>query len=112
MSDQIKTIQAEAEQEESYNTSDPLQVNKARKKAARTRSDRLEFIKAAMQHEQGRAWFYDILLFCKTINTPFTDDPYTTAFNCGMQNLGFRILSDIQDAAPQQYLQMVTEARS
>lgn len=109
MSDIIQEIQVKAEQEETYNSSDEKQVNKARKKEARSKSDRLKFISAAMQHEQGRAWFYDILLFCKVINTPFREDPYITAFNCGLQNVGLRILSDLQEAAPKEYLSMVEE---
>lgn len=98
--------------EEGYDTSEPQEVNKARKKSGRTRAERLEFVKAAMTHEQGRAWFYDILVFCKVISTPFRESPYETSFNCGMQNVGLRLMQDIQDAAPQAYLQMVTEARN
>ena len=95
--------------EEQFDTSDPQQVNKAKKRAARTRADRLEFVNAAMQHEQGRAWFYDILVFCKVFQGPFCDDPYRTAFLCGEQNIGIRILDDIQTAAPDKYLQMIAE---
>lgn len=97
--------------EEQFDTSDPQQVNKAKKRAARTRADRLEFVNAAMQHEQGRAWFYDILAFCKIFSTPYSSDPYDTAFKLGMQNLGLRVMADIQDAAPKEYLLMITEAR-
>lgn len=111
MSDQIRTIQAEDEQEVQYDTSDQEQVQKAKKRTARTRADRLEFVRAAMLHEQGRAWFYDLLVKCKVISTPFTDDPYRTAFKCGEQNIGLMILADLQDAAPDNYLQMVKEAR-
>ena len=100
------------EQEDSYDTSNKEQVNKQRKKAARTRADRLKFIEAAMQHEQGRAWFYDILLFCKVFQGPYDPDPYRTAFLCGEQNIGLRILADLQDAAPDNYLQMIRENKS
>lgn len=110
----IKVIEAEDLLDEgSGDTSDPAEVNKRRKKSARTRADRLEFVAAAMTTEQGRAWFYDTLLFCKTFNIPYvTDDTHGTAFNCGMQNLGFRILDDIQTAAPEQYLLMVRENKT
>lgn len=95
--------------DENIDTSDPVAVNKSRKKYARTRADRLRFIEAAMKHEQGRAWFNDILVFCKVFQGPFNDDPYKTAFLCGEQNIGLRILSDIQEAAPKEYLMMVNE---
>lgn len=106
------TIRIPEEPEQSYDTSDKEQVNTARKKASRTKADRLKFIAAAMTHEQGRAWFFDLLVFCKTISTPFNDDPYRTAFNCGMSNVGLRIMGDIQEAAPDQYLIMIKESNS
>lgn len=113
MSDPIKTIQAEEEAEESYDTSDPVQVNNKRKRSARTRADRLKFIEAAMQLEQGRAWFYDILLFCKCFEGPYVPgDPYATAMKCGQQNVGLRILDDIQTAAPDNYTLMIKEQKT
>jgi hypothetical protein len=108
----IKENQATEEQDADYDTSDKEQVNKVRKKYARTRADRLKFIEAAMSHEQGRAWFYDVLLFCKVFQGPFTDDPYKTAFLCGEQNVGLRILDDIQTAAPDNYNKMISENKT
>jgi len=108
----VKSAQAEAEQDESYDTSEPEKVNKARKKYARTRADRLEFVAAAMQHPQGRAWYYDMLLRCKVLKTPYTDNPYDTAFRCGEQNIGLQILDDIQTAAPESYITMVMENKT
>lgn len=109
MSDPILENQAEEVLGESYDTSDKEQVNKARKKHARNRADRLRFIEAAMDQEEGRGWYFDILNFCKVFRTPFNDDPYRTAFSCGELNVGLRILEDIQIAAPKQYLQMLQE---
>lgn len=112
MSNSIQENQIIEEQETQYDTSDPKEVNKQRKKAARKRADRLKFIEAAMQHEEGRAWFYDLLVYCKIFSTPFNSDPYITAFNCGMSNCGLRVLDDIQTAAPHRYLEMVTENKT
>lgn len=111
--DPVKVNQAEEEQAEAYDTSDPSQVNKARKKAARTRADRLEFIKAAMSVEQGRAWFYDILNRCHILRQPFVaGDPHSTSFRCGEMNIGAMILDDIQTAAPDDYIKMVRENKT
>lgn len=104
--------EAEESSDETYDTSDREQVNKVRKKVARTRADRLKFVEAAMLHEQGRAWFYDILLFCKVVQSPYSEDPYKTAFQCGMQNVGLRILDDLQTASPDNYLTMISENKS
>jgi len=112
MVDPVKEVEAEANLEVPYDTYNPEAVNKVRKKAARTRADRLEFIKAAMGLPQGRAWFYDILLFCKTTSVPFDEDPYKTAFLCGEQNIGFRILDDIQTVAADKYVLMISENKS
>lgn len=112
MADLIAVNEATENQEDTYDTSDRESVNKARKKASRTRADRLHFVQAAMTTEQGRAWFYDLMVRCKTFSTPFSDDPYVTANKCGMQNIGYTILDDIQTAAPEYYLQMVKENKS
>lgn len=95
--------------EVSYDTSDPQEVNKAKKRSARTKADRLKFIEAAMSHAEGRAWFNDILTFCHIFSTSFMDDPYRTAFKCGEHNVGIRMLSDIQEAAADNYLVMIRE---
>lgn len=112
MSNTADRINQDQDLEESYDTSEPLEVNKAKKKASRTRADRLKFVEAAMTMEQGRAWFYDILVRCKVFNTPFQEDPYRTAFNCGMLNVGLQILDDIQVSAPQGYTKMISENKS
>lgn len=102
-------ITEQLDEEQAYDTSEPEQVNKAKKRASRTRADRLRFVEGAMTLAEGRAWFYDLLVRCKVINTPFAEDPYRTAFNCGQQNIGLQILSDIQDSAPKEYAHMISE---
>ena len=97
---------------EEYDTSDKEQVNKARKKASRTRADRLKFVEAAMTMEQGRAWFYDLLIRCHVFNTPFDEDPCRHAFRAGEANVGLMILSDIQESAPDNYTKMIRENKS
>ena len=104
-------IEEDQIESQAYDTSDPQEVNKAKKRASRTRADRLRFVEAAMTTKEGRAWFYDLLVRCKTISTPFVEDPYRSAFNQGMQNIGLQVLSDIQDSAPNEYIKMITENR-
>ncbi len=110
MVDSVAKTQAEDEQEEIYDTSDPVQVNTKRKKAARTRADRLEFVKASMSFEQGRAWFFDHLIRCKVFQNPFiSGDQGSTAFRCGELNIGLQVLDDIQTAASEDYIKMIRE---
>ena len=110
MGDEVQVQRAKDEQEETFDTSDQSQVNKARKKAARTRADRLEFVKASMSFSQGRAWFYDHLVRAHVFRSPYiTGDTHGTSFRCGEQNLGYQILDDIQVAAPEEYILMIKE---
>lgn len=111
MVDRIKVIEAEDNLDEPIDTADPIKVNEARKKYARTRADRLRFVEAAMTTVEGRAWFYDTLVRCKVVATPFENDAFRTAFNCGMQNIGLQLMQDIQDAAPENYIKMISESR-
>lgn len=111
MVDQILEQQVADEQEESYDTSDPRSVNTARKKAARTRADRLRFVETALSTEEGRAWFYETLIFCKLWDGEFRSDPYESAFMLGRRNVGLRILNDLQ-TFPGDYNKMVSENKS
>lgn len=116
MVDAVATNQAEEEQAEAYDTSDQVSVNKARKKSARTRADRLEFVKASMSFPQGRSWFYDQLVFCHIFQNPFVaggeDGSRATDFKLGELNAGLRMLDDIQTAAPNDYLTMIQENKN
>lgn len=112
MVDQIKIAEETAKVDESYDTSDREKVNKARKKSSRTRADRLKFIRAAMQHEEGRAWFYDIIQRCRVFDNCFySEQTHDTAFRLGEQNIGKMLLSDVLESAPEQYMTMMNEAR-
>lgn len=109
MVDKVLENQFAEENEEAFDTSDKEQVNKARKKYARKRADRLKYVQASMQFPEGRAWFYDYLIFTKVFDAIFTEDPYKTAFLLGARNIGLMLLDDIQTAAPKEYISMINE---
>ena len=112
MSKQVRINEANEAQDATYDTGDGEQVNKARKKSARTRANRLDFVAAAMTTEQGRAWFFDHLNRCRVFKTPYSaESPQDTAFRCGELNVGLQILDDIQTAAPELYITMISENR-
>lgn len=108
----VQEVQAQDEATESYDTSDKEAVNQKRKKSARTRADRLKFVEAAMTMEQGRAWFYDLLIRCHVFNTTFDEDPCRHAFRAGEANIGLMCLSDIQEVAADNYIKMIKEMKS
>jgi hypothetical protein len=108
MVNSVNIIEAEDLDEKPYDTSNPEQVNTSRKKTARTRAIRLKFVEAAMQHPEGRAWFYDQLLFAKIFSTGFDPDPYIMAFMAGQRDIGLHLLDDVQQF-PDLYNIMIKE---
>lgn len=77
---------------------------------SKLRKSRLDdFIKAAMQHQQGREYFYSLLEMCGIGKTPFTANALTTSFACGEQNIGLQIQSHIIEVAPKGYILMLEE---
>ncbi len=100
------------EQDEPYDASDSKRVNTARKRAARIRQDRLNFVREMMGSKNGRLWVFDLLEACKIFGNPLQPGQSdVTFFNIGQQNIGKLLLQDINEAAPEMYMQMLTEGR-
>ncbi len=98
--------------EEAYNAGNKKQVNDARKKEARLRREELDFVRAIMDTSQGRKWMLNILNTCKTFTNPIVaGDTHYTFHNLGEQNIGKKLLQDINEAAPEEYTLMMKEAR-
>ncbi len=99
-------------QEEVYNAGDEKDVTNARKKSARMRKEELEFVSAIMSSPQGRKWMLNILTICKTFTNPVVPgDTHFTYHNIGEQNIGKKLLQDVNDSAPDQYILMMKESR-
>jgi hypothetical protein len=113
MVDHPAVAAAELETAQPYDTSDPKQVNTARKRAARFRRERLDEVRTIMGRESGRAWVYGHLESCSIFSTTFTHgDPHASSFKEGERNAGLRLLADVMEAAPDQYVVMVREGKS
>ena len=97
--------------EEIYNADDKESVNRARKKAKRKDIMRSEVIGAIMSKKEGRELIYHWLEFCDIFGNQFGTDPYATAFNCGMANVGKMIWSEVEAAAPESCILMRKEAK-
>lgn len=95
-----------------YDASDPKAVNAARKKASRLRKKRTDFVRAMMDRHEGRMWVYDYLVMGHVAEPTHTPgDPYATAYKEGERNVANRMLYDISEAAPDQYMVMMKEGR-
>lgn len=103
--------------EQPYDSGDPQQVNEARKKAGRREKKRLTVIKALMQHKDGRAWVHELLEACDILGNPVEldatqkVDTHLTLYHLGEQNIGKKILMDIEEAALDEYFLMKKEAK-
>lgn len=101
------------EEEKPFDAADPKVVNDARKRGARLRKKRIDFVKAMMGTHEGRMWTYDMLTMghiAEPTHTP--GDPYATAFKEGERNFANKILCDISEAAPEKYMLMMAEGRA
>jgi len=105
-------LEAEMMAAQPYNAADPKQVNEARKKAARRKKKMAEVTKAIMSTPEGRMWMMDVLESCKVFGNPIVaGDPHFTYHNIGEQNIGKKLLQDVNDAAIDEYVMMIKEAR-
>lgn len=95
--------------EEQIDVGESKQVERLKKAAKQDHLQRKETVRKAMGDEQIRKWFYEILLACRIGQNPYSSDPLLMAHSCGEMNIGLRIRSDIETAAPELYLQMMKE---
>lgn len=99
--------------EKPYNAADKEQVQSARKRTGRKRREELDYIRNIMSTPLGRAWMFNLLGACKTFSSPIVaGDAYYTYHNIGEQNIGKKLLQDINDASPDEYVLMLKEARN
>lgn len=84
-----------------------------RKQAEWSRKDKDDidsFVRAAMQHGQGRAYLYWLLEVGHSIGeNAFTGNALSTSFRCGEQNVGQQIMAHILEVAPDGFLSMLKE---
>ena len=66
-------------------------------------------VKSLMSTTAGRDWVFQLLAEWGVNSTPFTNDPYQTSFNCGMQNAGLRLQAMVVSAAPGDFITMLKE---
>lgn len=95
-----------------YNSDDPKQVKKAKDKAELAHAMKIDIVKGVMSTPPGRKWIYGILERCHIYGNPFVPGQSdVTAFNLGEANIGRSFLADVQEAASEDYLVMLREAK-
>ena len=94
-----------------YDPSDEEQVEARGKQRKWTQAQQDLWLSDQLKRYEGRRYFWGLLSDMGVFNNPFHQSNAQTAFNCGMQNAGQRVLADITRAAPEQYVIMMREAK-
>jgi len=92
-----------------YDASSRKDIRAAEKASERLANDRLQFLRAALDTREGRAWFYHFLADCHLFSDPFTGDALREAYTKGERNVGLRIFAEIITHCPDQYILMVKD---
>lgn len=89
------------------NAADRKEIRKAEKASAIAARQDLEVATQIMSTTAGREWIMRRIALA--FITPFTSDPHMTAFNCGIQNEAIKLMTEIMNACPDQYLLAMRE---
>lgn len=93
-------------------TADRSSIRKVEKSAARLERDRGEQVIEIAGSARGRAYLWAQLAQAHLFSTPYSPDTNQTYFNLGEQNAGLRLLSDIMQWCPEQFIAMMREANA
>lgn len=94
-----------------YNAGERKDVRKAEKSADIAEAQRAAFIRQMMNEVNGRAYAYHNLARCHVFTTSFNTNALAMAFAEGERNSGLQLLNDILTYCPDQYVNMMREAR-
>jgi hypothetical protein len=93
-----------------YDAGDPVAV-KAKQKTARLREEaNKKVLRQLMGSNEGRAWTYELLALCHVYQSAFSTNALSMACAEGERNIGLRILSELMQACPDRYIEMLKEA--
>lgn len=73
------------------------------------RANRVQFLRAALSHKQGRDFFYWLLGITGLKANPFAANALSTSFNCGSMNVGQQVELALIEADSKLYLEMLKE---
>jgi hypothetical protein len=92
------------------NAADEEQVKEAKGKEKRREEREQDDMIAVTSIPQGRRLLWRLLSECGVFRSSMTGDNYTY-FNEGRRDVGVRLLSEITQANPEAYLQMMKESQ-
>lgn len=100
---------SEENEEKPFDAGDPQDVRRRIAAGKRREAGNKVVIRQIMASSEGRAWIYGFLSMCHVYQNPFSENALKMAFMCGEMNVGQRFMADIISAAPEKYLDMLSE---
>lgn len=95
----------------SYDAGDKDQVGTRKIQAKVAEDSRLNGLKKIAADKDCRAWLCQFLLQSPPFTTPFHQDPYVTAYNCGAKVMPIQITDQLLTHCPTEYALMLKEAK-
>jgi len=92
------------------NAADEEQVKKASVKVELRREREMNDLASVLDTKHGRRFIWRFLGECGVFKSSFTGNSQTF-FNEGQRNVGLKLLSEIDEAAPEAYMIMRKEAK-
>ena len=91
------------------NTATRKDVRRKEKEARQAEKDRGTVIIQLLESKAGRNYAWEILAEAHVFATSYSGDALAMAFAEGERNFGLRMLNDIMQWCPEQYIQMMRE---
>lgn len=93
-----------------YNSGDRKDIRRAEKAAAVAEKNRAAAIHRLMSSAADREFVWNFLESLSVFSTPWSENPYQVYFMLGEQNAGKKLLADILQFCPDEYITMTREA--
>jgi hypothetical protein len=97
--------------DEPVDLGDERHVRQRARSAKAHESTRAQVLRNLMASLDGREWMFELLELCHIYETSFASDALVMAAREGERNVGLKVVWQIQTACPEQYLQMMKEAK-
>lgn len=114
MSNEPDEFHTDNELEEPYNAADEKQVTKRTRKVDRERLEELGYIRNIMSTVSGRKWICNLIALGDPLILPYSphNTPEQTHVNIGAKMIPSKLMIDIREACPEEYVKMLVEAQN
>lgn len=81
------------------------------KAAQSAKEQRIADMALLLSTRPGRRFIWGLMSDCGIFRSSFDNSGSVTAFNEGQRNVGLKVLADVNEAGPEQYLVMLRESQ-